>query len=50
MLYQFDVLRTDRTTAAHGLEVRVPFLDKRFLNYINDEKILNNNFNSVSLM
>jgi asparagine synthase (glutamine-hydrolysing) len=34
MLYQFDVLRTDRTTAAHGLEVRVPFLDKRFVNYI----------------
>lgn len=26
-LYFFDVLRTDRTTAAHGLEVRVPFLD-----------------------
>ena len=34
MLHQFDVLRTDRTTAAHGLEVRVPFLDKRFLDYI----------------
>ena len=34
MLHQFDVLRTDRTTAAHGLEVRVPFLDKRLLNYI----------------
>ena len=34
MLHQFDVLRTDRTTAAHGLEVRVPFLDKTFLNYV----------------
>ena len=32
-LYQFDVLRTDRTTAACGLEVRVPFLDKHFLKY-----------------
>lgn len=29
-LYFFDVLRTDRTTAAHGLEVRVPFLDHQF--------------------
>lgn len=26
-LMYFDVLRTDRTTAANGLEVRVPFLD-----------------------
>ena len=26
-LYLYDVLRTDRTVAAHGLEVRVPFLD-----------------------
>ena len=33
-LYKFDVLRCDRTTAAHGLEVRVPFLDLKFLNYI----------------
>jgi asparagine synthase (glutamine-hydrolysing) len=32
-LYQFDVLRTDRTTAACGLEVRVPFLDKHFVKY-----------------
>ncbi|KAI6656931.1 Asparagine synthase B [Oopsacas minuta] len=30
-LYKTDVLRTDRTTSAHGLEVRVPFLDKRFI-------------------
>ena len=28
-LHQFDVLRADRCTASHGLEVRVPFLDKR---------------------
>ena len=32
-LYFFDVLRTDRITAAHGLEVRVPFLDKDFTSY-----------------
>ena len=33
-LYKADVLRTDRTTAAHGLEVRVPFLDKKFIETI----------------
>ena len=27
-LYLYDVLRLDRSTAAHGLEVRVPCLDK----------------------
>uniref|UniRef100_G1U2E5 Asparagine synthetase [glutamine-hydrolyzing] n=1 Tax=Oryctolagus cuniculus TaxID=9986 RepID=G1U2E5_RABIT len=32
-LYLFDVLRADRTTAAHGLELRVPFLDHRFCSY-----------------
>ena len=32
-LYLFDVLRGDRTTAAHGLEVRVPFLDIPFISY-----------------
>ncbi|KAG8443097.1 hypothetical protein GDO86_011786 [Hymenochirus boettgeri] len=32
-LYMFDVLRADRTTAAHGLELRVPFLDHRFSSY-----------------
>lgn len=37
-LSYFDVLRCDRTTAAHSLEVRVPFLDKEFLNhYMNIE-------------
>ena len=30
-LYYFDVLRADRCTAAHGLELRVPFLDTKFL-------------------
>lgn len=29
----FDVLRCDKSTAAHGLEVRVPFLDQEFVNY-----------------
>ena len=32
-LYLYDNLRTDRTTAAHGLEVRVPYLDKFFTSY-----------------
>ena len=32
-LYEFDVLRVDRTTAAHGLEVREPFLDKAFMQH-----------------
>jgi asparagine synthase (glutamine-hydrolysing) len=30
-LYQYDLLRVDRTTAAHGLEVREPFMDKAFM-------------------
>ena len=33
-LYKADVLRNDRSTAAHGLEVRVPFLDKQFIETI----------------
>lgn len=33
-LHQFDVLRTDRCTAAHGLEVRVPFLDRDFIDEV----------------
>jgi len=32
-LNRFDVLRCDKSTAGAGLEVRVPFLDKRFLHY-----------------
>ena len=31
-LHMFDVLRVDRSTSANGLEVRVPFLDKKFVN------------------
>ncbi len=30
----FDVLRTDRTTAGNGLEVRVPFLDRGFIKFV----------------
>lgn len=33
-LHQFDVLRADRCTAAHGLELRVPFLDKSFIDNV----------------
>lgn len=33
-LYMYDVLRADRSTAAHGLELRVPFLDHEFNAYI----------------
>ncbi|XP_068716018.1 asparagine synthetase [glutamine-hydrolyzing]-like [Montipora foliosa] len=32
-LYLYDVLRSDRSTAAHGLEIRVPFLDVHFTSY-----------------
>jgi asparagine synthase (glutamine-hydrolysing) len=34
LLHQFDVLRADRCTAAHGLELRVPFLDRDFLDHV----------------
>ena len=37
----FDVLRGDKTTAGNGLEIRVPFFDKEFINFymsINPEK------------
>lgn len=30
-LYKYDVLRADRTVSVHGLELRVPFLDRNFL-------------------
>ncbi|XKL67887.1 hypothetical protein PGB90_003378 [Kerria lacca] len=32
-IYLFDGLRADRTTSAHSLELRVPFLDLQFTNY-----------------
>jgi asparagine synthase (glutamine-hydrolysing) len=33
-LYMFDNLRTDRTMAAFGLEVRVPYLDTDYVEFI----------------
>jgi asparagine synthase (glutamine-hydrolysing) len=30
-IHMFDVLRSDRSMAAHGLEARTPFLDKQFV-------------------
>ena len=32
-LHYFDVLRCDKSTASNGLEVRVPFLDRDFLQF-----------------
>ena len=32
-LYLFDCLRADRSTAAHGLEIRPPFLDMSIIKY-----------------
>lgn len=31
-LHQYDCLRANKATSAWGLEVRVPFLDKEFIN------------------
>jgi len=33
-LYSFDVLRAERCFSSHGLELRVPFLDKDLLKYV----------------
>ena len=33
-VHQYDVLRADRCTAAHGLELRVPFFDKKLVEYV----------------
>ena len=33
-LYMFDNLRTDRTMAGNGLEVRVPYLDKEYVQFV----------------
>lgn len=35
-VHQFDVLRADRCTAGNGLELRVPFFDKAFVNEVID--------------
>jgi asparagine synthase (glutamine-hydrolysing) len=36
-LYKFDCLRANKSTMAFGLEARVPFLDKEFLDYSMNE-------------
>ena len=33
-IHMFDVLRSDRSMTAHGLEPRTPFLDKEFASYV----------------
>lgn len=33
-IHEFDGLRADRCTAAHGLELRVPFLDPSLVDYV----------------
>ncbi len=35
-IYKYDALRSDRCLAAHGLEVRVPFLDLSFVHKYDD--------------
>jgi asparagine synthase (glutamine-hydrolysing) len=49
----FDVLRGDKTTAGNGLEIRVPFFDKEFINFymsINPEKkMIKNGFEKYYL-
>ena len=32
-IHYYDVLRADRATSIHGLELRVPFLDVEFVDY-----------------
>ena len=48
----FDVLRSDKTTAGAGLEIRVPFFDKEFMDFymgINPEKkVVRNGFITVN--
>tara|TARA_Y100000741_G_scaffold364608_1_gene356236 strand:- start:181 stop:1782 length:1602 start_codon:yes stop_codon:yes gene_type:complete len=63
-IYYYDVLRSDRSISDNGLEARVPFLDKTFVNYVmsippkykmfNDGKmekqILRDAFNKTNLL
>lgn len=35
-LYKFDNLRANKSTSAWGVEARVPFLDRKFLDYVMD--------------
>lgn len=49
----FDVLRGDKTTAGNGLEIRVPFFDKNFINYYMsidpNKKMVKNNYEKYLL-
>lgn len=50
-LYLFDVLRCDRATAAHGLEVRTPFLDDKLVELVLSSKdLVRNKFKSKELI
>jgi asparagine synthase (glutamine-hydrolysing) len=33
-MHKYDVLRADRSVSSHGLELRVPFLDKTFVSFM----------------
>jgi asparagine synthase (glutamine-hydrolysing) len=49
-IQHFDVLRSDRTIACHGLEARTPFLDRSFVsNYLQIPSHVrnHNNFNAI---
>lgn len=47
-LYMYDVLRADRCIASNGLEARVPFSDKYFVDYVMkiDPQLKMNTYNS----
>jgi asparagine synthase (glutamine-hydrolysing) len=38
-LYKYDVMRADRSTSEHGLEVRTPFLDDDFVKLVLSSKL-----------
>lgn len=52
-IYMYDVLRSDRCMASHGLEVRVPFLDQKFSRYVMhidpNQKIIQNGYEKYYL-
>jgi len=33
-LYKYDLLRADKSMLSFGVEARVPFLDKKFIEYV----------------
>jgi asparagine synthase (glutamine-hydrolysing) len=49
-LFYFDALRADRSTAAHGLEVRPPFLDRTFVNAVLGHRNLKPGTNTKQLL